>query len=74
MLDEINQRSQNFHAETLLRNLGAQTNGLGSVEGGRRAERKFLKEMGLDPADYEGNANARIEQIEELYKDKLQNR
>lgn len=28
----------------------------------------------VDPADYEGNANARIEQIEELYKDKLQNR
>ena len=53
MLDEINQRSQNFHAETLLRNLGAQMNGSGSVEGGRKAERKFLKEMGLNPADYE---------------------
>ena len=53
ILDEINQRSQNFHAETLLRNLGAQIIGEGSVEGGREAERKFLKEMGLKAADFE---------------------
>ena len=53
ILDEINQRSQNFHAETLLRNLGAQIIGEGSVEGGREAERKFLKEIGLKAADFE---------------------
>ena len=53
ILDEINQRSQNFHAETLLRNLGAQISGEGSVEGGRKAERKFLLEMDLNPTDFD---------------------
>lgn len=53
ILDEINQRSQNFHAETLLRNLGAQVVGEGSVEGGRRAERKFLLDIGLNPTDFD---------------------
>lgn len=53
MLDEINQRSQNFHAETLFRNLGAQKSGEGSVEGGKAAERKFLDEIGMNPEDFE---------------------
>ena len=53
ILDEINQRSQNFHAETLLRNLGAQISGEGSVEGGRKAERKLLLEMDLNPTDFD---------------------
>ena len=53
ILDEINQRSQNFHAETLLRNLGAQISGEGSVEGGRKAERKFLLDIGLNPTDFD---------------------
>ncbi len=53
ILDEINQRSQNFHAETLFRNLGAQKAGEGSVEGGKQMERKFLAEMGLNPDDFE---------------------
>ena len=53
ILDEINQRSQNMHAETLFRNLGAQKAGEGSVEGGRSMEMKFLAEMGLDSADFE---------------------
>ena len=53
ILDEINQRSQNFHAETLLRNLGAQIAGEGSVEGGRKAERRFLQDMGLKASDFE---------------------
>ncbi|WP_297700059.1 D-alanyl-D-alanine carboxypeptidase/D-alanyl-D-alanine-endopeptidase [uncultured Fibrobacter sp.] len=52
-LDEINQRSQNMHAETLFRNLGAQKMGEGSVEGGRAAEMKFLREIGIDTADFE---------------------
>lgn len=53
ILDEINQRSQNFHAETLFRNLGAQKAGEGSVEGGKKMERKFLTEMGINPDDFE---------------------
>ena len=53
ILDEINQRSQNLHAETLFRNLGAQKTGVGSVEGGRAVEMKFLTEMGIDTADFE---------------------
>lgn len=53
ILDEINQRSQNFHAEALFRNLGAQMAGEGSVEGGKAMERKFLAEMGIDSTDFE---------------------
>ena len=53
ILDEINQRSQNMHAETLFRNLGAQKAGEGSVEGGRAMEMKFLTEIGLDTNDFE---------------------
>lgn len=53
ILDEINQRSQNFHAEALFRNLGAQMAGKGSVEGGREMEEKFLAEIGIDKDDFE---------------------
>lgn len=53
ILDEINQRSQNLHAETIFRNLGAQKTGVGSVESGRAMEMKFLAEMGIDSADFE---------------------
>lgn len=53
ILDEINQRSQNFHAEALFRNLGAQKAGSGSVEGGKAMEQKFLAEMGLNGEDFE---------------------
>lgn len=53
ILDEINQRSQNFHAETLFRNLSAQKTGVGSVEGGKKMERQFLTEMGINPDDFE---------------------
>lgn len=53
IMDEINQRSQNMHAETLFRNLGAQMAGQGSVEGGRSMEMKFLREMGIDTAAFE---------------------
>ncbi|MCQ2099771.1 MULTISPECIES: D-alanyl-D-alanine carboxypeptidase/D-alanyl-D-alanine-endopeptidase [unclassified Fibrobacter] len=53
ILDEINQRSQNFHAEALFRNLGAQMAGEGSVEGGKAMERKFLAEMGIDSTHFE---------------------
>ena len=53
ILDEINQRSQNMHAETLFRNMGAQKMGKGSVESGRTLEMKFLAEMGIDSTDFE---------------------
>lgn len=53
ILDEINQRSQNFHAETLFRNLGGQKADEGSVEGGKKMEREFLKEMGIDSTEFE---------------------
>ena len=53
ILDEINQRSQNMHAETIFRNLGAHKSGVGSVESGRAAEMKFLAEMGIDSTDFE---------------------
>lgn len=53
ILDEINQRSQNFHAETLFRNMGAQKTGEGNVEGGKKMEQKFLADMGMNFDDFE---------------------
>lgn len=53
MLDEINQRSQNLHAETLFRNMGQRIAGKGSVEGGKEAEKKFLESIGLSFDDFE---------------------
>ena len=48
ILAEINQRSQNFYAETLLRQIGAKTSGTASVAKGLEAERKRLASIGID--------------------------
>jgi D-alanyl-D-alanine carboxypeptidase/D-alanyl-D-alanine-endopeptidase (penicillin-binding protein 4) len=53
MVDEINQRSQNLHAELLLRHLGKYTLGDGSSRGGVAAEKRFLAKMGLDSAAFD---------------------
>ena len=50
MLDEINQRSQNLHAEMLFRNVGKIVAGEGSVEGGKKAETIFLNQIGISPS------------------------
>ena len=52
ILDEINQRSQNLHAETLLRNMGKIVADKGNVEGGKLAIHKYLKHIGLSPEDF----------------------
>jgi len=52
ILDEVNQRSQNLHAETLLRDLGAFRMQDGSSDGGRLAEKLFLRKMGIPPEDF----------------------
>ena len=51
-LDEINQRSQNLHAEMLLRNLGQYRWKQGTAEAGIRAELLFLHEAKLPAADF----------------------
>jgi len=51
-LDEVNQRSQNLHAEMLLRNLGQWRWKEGSALAGLRAERLFLLDAGLPAADF----------------------
>ena len=52
ILDEVNQRSQNLHAETLLRNVGAFRFQDGTTEGGVLAEKLFLRKMGLSAEDF----------------------
>jgi D-alanyl-D-alanine carboxypeptidase/D-alanyl-D-alanine-endopeptidase (penicillin-binding protein 4) len=47
LLDEINQRSQNLHAEMLLRNLGQYKRQNGSVESGILSEKIFLQRAGI---------------------------
>lgn len=53
LLNEINQRSQNLHAETLFRNMGHIVRGKGSVEGGKEAVREFLQAMDIPEGDFE---------------------
>lgn len=53
LLDEINQRSQNLHAETLFRNLAAKKFHTGDVENGKKAEREFLQRLGISPDDFQ---------------------
>ena len=47
LLDEINQRSQNFHAETLLRQIGYVKYKEASIAKGVQAEKEFLARLGL---------------------------
>ncbi len=53
LLDEINQRSQNLHAEMLLRNLGGHQFSAGSLAFGIKAEQQFLLSLGIDSSQYE---------------------
>lgn len=53
ILNEINQRSQNLHAETLFRNMGKLVANKGSVEGGKEAVKEFLQAMDLPEGDFE---------------------
>lgn len=52
VVEEINQRSQNLHAELALRQLGKIVKGDGSDAGGIRAEKEFLVRQGLDTNDF----------------------
>ena len=52
ILDEVNQRSQNLHAELLLRNLGAFRVHDGTTLGGLLSERLFLRKMGISENDF----------------------
>lgn len=52
VVEEINQRSQNLHAELTLRHLGKLVKGTGSAAAGLQAEREFLHRLGLDTADF----------------------
>lgn len=54
-LKVINKVSQNLHAEMLLRLLGAQLKGEGSVRAGLEAEKEFLKQAGLDEKEFQFN-------------------
>ncbi|MBP5247744.1 MAG: D-alanyl-D-alanine carboxypeptidase/D-alanyl-D-alanine-endopeptidase [Fibrobacter sp.] len=52
-LDEINQRSQNLHAETLFRNFAAAKFGVGNLENGRQGVHEFIQKMELSPNDFD---------------------
>ena len=47
-LEIINKRSQNLHAEMLLRTLGAEFKGAGTNEAGLQVVKEFLVEAGID--------------------------
>ncbi|MDR1759769.1 MAG: D-alanyl-D-alanine carboxypeptidase/D-alanyl-D-alanine-endopeptidase [Fibrobacter sp.] len=53
ILDEINQRSQNLHAEILFRNLGQIIENEGSAAGGVRAEKRFLDLAGISDSNFQ---------------------
>jgi len=52
LMDEINQRSQNLHAEMLLRDLGQYDRLEGSTASGILSEKQFLNSAGLPAADF----------------------
>jgi PBP4 family serine-type D-alanyl-D-alanine carboxypeptidase len=52
IVEEINQRSQNLHAEMTLRQLGKFVKSEGSAGAGIVAEKEFLHRIGLDTADF----------------------
>jgi len=52
LMDEINQRSQNLHAEVLLRNLGQRVRGEGSSESGILSTKIFLQNSWLPVDDF----------------------
>lgn len=45
----MNKDSQNFYAEQLLKTIGLEKENFGSIENGVKAEKKLLKEMGINP-------------------------
>lgn len=49
VLGSINQRSQNWHAEMLLKTLGKVVRGEGSFEAGIAVEREFVRSAGIEP-------------------------
>jgi D-alanyl-D-alanine carboxypeptidase/D-alanyl-D-alanine-endopeptidase (penicillin-binding protein 4) len=51
-LKAVNKPSQNLHAETMLRLLGARRRGVGSAEAGHEAVVEFLKRQGVDAKDW----------------------
>jgi PBP4 family serine-type D-alanyl-D-alanine carboxypeptidase len=52
VLKAVNKPSQNLHAETLLRLLGARVKGEGSVAAGQAAVGEFLRRVGVRPDDW----------------------
>ncbi|MGH7565124.1 MAG: D-alanyl-D-alanine carboxypeptidase/D-alanyl-D-alanine endopeptidase [Gemmatimonadota bacterium] len=53
VVDAINNRSQNWHAEQLLKTLGRELAGEGSWEAGLAVERATLAALGVDTLDFE---------------------
>jgi D-alanyl-D-alanine carboxypeptidase/D-alanyl-D-alanine-endopeptidase (penicillin-binding protein 4) len=51
-LKAVNKPSQNLHAESMLRLLGARRRGVGSAGAGHEAVLEFLKRMGVDSKDW----------------------
>ncbi len=51
--EEINQRSQNLHAELLLRSLGVHVKEKGTREAGIQAEKEFLHHLGVDSGSFQ---------------------
>lgn len=53
VVEAINSRSQNWHAEQLLKTLGRELAGRGSWEAGLEVERATLAALGIDTLDFE---------------------
>ena len=62
----INKNSQNFFAEQLLKTIGLEKEGLGTVTNGVKAEAKIFKEMGINPESMilvDGSGLSRLDYI-----------
>lgn len=52
LIKVVNKKSHNFYADMLLKTLGKEFRGTGSIENGREVIEKFLSKIGIDPVNF----------------------
>ena len=52
LIKVVNKKSHNFYADMLLKTLGKEFTGTGSIKNGREVVEKFLSKFGIDPVNF----------------------
>jgi len=70
----VNKKSHNFYADMLLKTLGKEFRGQGSIQSGRNVVEKFLSKIGIDPVNffmYDGSGLSRTNLVKPIQIAKL---